>query len=64
MGVVVLRGILSLGLVLFILSLVALVWVPADSPGAVPAALALTANLLTVVGAGLVLRKLSAKKRN
>lgn len=64
MVIAVLRSLLSLGLVLLVLSLFALVLVPADSPSAVPAVLALTANLITVAGAGLILRKLSTKKRN
>ena len=62
MGVAILKAVLSLGLTLLILSIIAFLFVPRDAPGLVPAILSIAANVITVVGCGIVLRKLSAKK--
>jgi hypothetical protein len=55
MGIGIVRAILTLGLVLLILSVLSLAIVPPDDPGRVAALIAVAANLITIVGAGIVL---------
>jgi uncharacterized membrane protein len=63
MGVPILRAVLSLGLTLLVLSVMALLFVSTDSPSFVPAVLATLANLITVLVAAVVLRRLSGHGR-
>ena len=63
MGVALFGVILSFSLVLLAVSLFTLLFVRVDSPEFAPTILSVAANVITVVGCGLVLRKLSAKKR-
>jgi hypothetical protein len=58
MAVAFLRIILYFGLLLLVMSLFALALVPKDTPGFVPAVLAVGANLITVGGAAILLRVL------
>lgn len=55
--------IFSFSLVLLVVSLFTLLFVKTDSPEFAPTILSVAANVITVVGCGFVLRKLSAKKR-
>ena len=59
----VVKAVFSLGLTLLVLSLLALIFAPRDSPGLVPAALAVAANLVTVIGAAIILRRWAAAQR-
>ena len=54
--------ILSFSLVLLVVSLFTLLFVNVNSPEFAPTILSVAANVITVVGCGLVLRKLTAKK--
>jgi uncharacterized membrane protein YcjF (UPF0283 family) len=62
MGVALFGVILSFSLVLLVVSLFTLLFVRADSPEFAPTILSVAANVITVIGCGLVLRKLSARK--
>jgi integral membrane sensor domain MASE1 len=61
MAVAFLRIILYFGLLLLVMSLIALALVPRDAPGFVAAVLAVGANTITVSVAALILRWLLAK---
>jgi len=54
--------ILSFSLMLLVVSLFTLLFVKVDTPEFAPTILSVAANVITVVGCGLVLRKLLAKK--
>ena len=54
--------ILSFSLLLLVVSLFILLFVNVNSPEFAPTILSVAANVITVVGCGLVLRKLTAKK--
>ena len=54
--------ILSFSLMLLVVSLFTLLFVGVDTPEFAPTILSVTANVITVVGCGLVLRKLLANK--
>ena len=62
MGVALFRVILSFSLMLLVVSLFTLLFVNVNSPEFAPTILSVAANVITVVGCGLVLRKLTAKK--
>jgi hypothetical protein len=56
--------ILSFSLVLLVVSLFTLFFVNVNSPEFAPTILSVAANVITVVGCGLVLRKLLAKRHD
>jgi hypothetical protein len=62
MGVALFGVILSFSLLLLVVSLFTLLFVNVNSPEFAPTILSVTANVITVVGCGLVLRKLLARK--
>jgi hypothetical protein len=62
MGVALFGVILSFSLVLLVVSLFTLLFVNVNSPEFAPTILSVAANVITVVGCGLVLRKLLARK--
>lgn len=63
MGISLCRLALLISLMLLVLSVLALLMVPRDSPGYVPAVLSVGMNLLTAVGSGFCVRYLSRKQR-
>jgi mannose/fructose/N-acetylgalactosamine-specific phosphotransferase system component IIC len=63
MGEFIFRIILSFGLFLLVFSLFALAIVKPDTPEFVPAVLSVAFNLITVIGAALVVRYLRAKNK-
>lgn len=62
MAIAFLRVILYFGLFLLVISLFSLAIVPRDAPGFVAAVLSVSANIITVGGAALILRLMLAKE--